>query len=276
VLLIVTAAASSACAGLRSYGEVRVLASSAPPVVRADGKPVEADDLALAGRARRVVIEAGPTAPWRVAREALADLAVSTQAKEVVLEDGARSVTLGLPRGSRADGLTRLWIVDVAPAARVTFGLAPSTPDAVVDAASAMAVDHGTRFLVRGEDPAMFGDVMTVVAALERVAPGRTVVGALSASMTRDDAWEACPFPPGHDSETAFVALSLDVRADGKAGVVSVDPRWDAPAFGPAAAFCAARQRVLKRASQHDYRVKMRFVPRARGIVGSLSSPRGA
>lgn len=259
--LVVAAALLCGC-GPRMYRELRIRTSPFASAV-ANGAPLAADKLEQA-RAERVVLEDDATSLWEHARRVLVARLGAAPPKEVSLDDGAHRVTTVDPDHAGTDAMTALWVVDVVRNG-VVFALAPTTLDALEAVSTRAVADPGVRFLVRGQDRATFGDVLRVLGVLERVAPGRSFLGAFTSTTTPATPWTMCFLPEGKERETAKVRLLLDVRDDGRVGVVHlVRPAADAEerAFGTAAALCAAHQDLTAHAGERGYRLRMNFTPR--------------
>lgn len=232
--------------------------------MRGDGAPISVETLANA-RADRVVLEAPASTPWWHARAALVAVTDMGAMKAVRLDDGGRRVDVRLPRGA-APSKGDVWMVDVGPAGAVRFGAETTRVEALEDVARTPAATPSTWFLVRGDDGATFGDVMTSLVTLDRLAPGRAVIGALTAAMSPDKPW-ACPPPVDMARDDATVALNLAVREDGKVGFVHVVATTN-PEFAVAAVFCVARQRLGEHAGKASYRIRLHYAGGGADIKG--------
>lgn len=255
-LPLVFALVLAGCSRGPAFREVRLQPSAGTTTVRGDGRPVAPEVLSRA-RAERVVVEAAASTPWWQSRDALVTVATEmSAAKSVTLEEGEHRLEVRLPQGAQG---TRgdAWVVDVGAAGAVRFGIESTNLDAFEDVAAKAAATPSTWFLVRGDDASTFGDVMTALVALERLAPGRVVLGVLTAAMTPTETW-ICPSPKGKQGDEASVSLVLSVREDGKVGYAHVIAATD-PEFAVAAVFCVARQRLVGRAGKRDYKLRVNF-----------------
>lgn len=249
--------ATPSCAA-RSAQEVRI-DTTGPTAIVADGKPVA--ELEAVGRARRFVLRGAPEAPWSRTRAVLLELALDTSAHDLTVGDGTRELLVGLPRGDRADGATRLVVVDVLPDRSIWLGVERHASIAAFRDAVAGLRTVPARFLLRGQDGARFGDVLDTAIALEAAAPGSVILGAISREFPQKRAgWLECPFPPGREDEmdVQAVEVRLDVRDDGRVGEVRILRSSD-PMFTSAAVYCASRQILTAKAGKRNDGLRVRF-----------------
>lgn len=252
-----------ACASLACSSRVpiRTLAvdTSGEVRYRADDRVVTAPDPSVLRRARSVTLCADDRAEWRTTRRFLIGMALESFVGSLSLCDGSSFVRVGLPVGNRAYGVQHLVIVDVGADA-VTTGVARRGLVASQDYLADEALAENATFLVRGSDDARFGLVRDVAARLERARPGRVILGALSADVAPPASeWLRCPFPPGNELAADDLVLRVELRSDGRAGIVDVERQPSRPLFASAGAFCASRQRFAPRGESRTRRLHVRF-----------------